>query len=238
MYGWRARIGLIVPSSNTSMEEEFRKVLPEGVSLHTARMRLRNVTVEELFNMEKEAVEAASRLADADVDIIVYGCTSGSFVGGVGYDEEVVRRIKGAVNREVVATATAVVEGLKELNVLKIALVTPYIEEINRREKEFLEGNGFKVISVKGLGIVSNLEIGRQTPMTAYRLAKEAYTEEADGVFISCTNFRTLEILKPLETDLGRPVISSNQATFWATLRRLNIKEKVMGFGSLLEKHL
>jgi len=82
MYGWRGRIGLIVPSSNTTMEEELRRALPDGVSLHVARVKLRKVTVEELQRMEEYVEAAADTLADAGVGIIAYGCTTGSLVGG------------------------------------------------------------------------------------------------------------------------------------------------------------
>lgn len=235
MYGWRARIGLIVPSSNTTMEEEFRSALPDGVSLHVARVRLRKVNVEELKKMEEFVELAADMLADAGVDVIAYGCTTGSLVGGVGYDERIANKIERMTGVKAVATATAVLEALRHLDVKSVAVATPYIDEVNKKEEEFLEGNGFKVVSMIGLGIEDNIEIGRQAPEVAYRLGKAAFHHDADGLFISCTNFRTFEVLEALEVDLGKPVISSNSATLWAVLKEVGIKEPVVGLGELLE---
>lgn len=234
MHGWRARIGLIVPSSNTTMEEEFRGALPRGVSLHVARVKLRKVNLEELGEMEKYVESAAGTLADAGVDIIAYGCTTGSLVGGVGYDEMIARKIEEAVGVKAVPTARAVVEALRHLGVERISLATPYIEEVNRREEEFLRGNGFSVVSIKGLEIEENIEIGKQVPETVYRLGKSADHPDAEGLFISCTNLRTFEVLEALEADLGKPVISSNSATLWALLEKLRVKEPLEGLGSLL----
>ncbi len=238
MYGWRGRIGLIIPSSNTTMEPEFWRMAPEGVSVHTARMKLSAVTVEELVEMEKDAVRAAQLLATADVDILVYGCTTGSLVKGPGYDREITEKLTRATGIKAVATATAVLEALEELGARRVALATPYIEEVNRKEVEFLESQGYKVVDLKYLGIRENTEIGRQTPQIAYRLAKSLETSNADAVFISCTNFRTIEVIKLLEKDLGIPVFSSNTATMWLTLKELGLREPIRGYGMLLEEHL
>ncbi|MCD6244010.1 MAG: aspartate/glutamate racemase family protein [Candidatus Korarchaeota archaeon] len=235
MYGWRARLGLIIPSSNTTMEEEFRKLLPKGISLHVARVRLRKVNVRELLEMERYAKEAAQLLGDAGVDLIAYGCTTGSLVGGLGYDLRLAEEIKGTSGIKAITTAGAVLDALRQLSVEKVAVATPYIDEVNEKEKEFLEANGFQVVNIKGLQIEENLEIGRQPPEVAYRLAKDVDRPEAEAVFISCTNFRTIEVIAVLEADLGKPVFSSNTATLWASLKSLRIREKLLGLGSLLE---
>jgi len=233
MYGWRARIGLIVPSSNTTMESELHKMAPEGVSIHISRIPLKEVTREALFEMEKHSLRAAIELADADVDIILYGCTTGSLVGGPGYDKMISEKIEKTVNKPVVATATAVVNALEAVKARKIVVATPYIDELNDDEKRFLEAHGFEVLKIKGLGIRSNLEIGRITPWQVYRFAKTVYMRDADALFISCTNLRTIEIIDLLEKDLEIPVITSNQASLWAVLRRLGIKDKIHGYGKL-----
>ncbi|WP_461866491.1 maleate cis-trans isomerase family protein [Thermococcus sp.] len=233
MYGWRGRIGLIVPSSNTTMEMELHSALPEGVSLHTSRMPLRNVNEEELVKMSALAVESARLLRDANVDIILYGCTSGSFIGGKDFEKELEGKIEDAVNIPVVTTSTAVIESLKILDARDILVITPYTDEINLREKDFLEVNDFEVLDIRGLGIEENTKIGRLEPYEAYRLAKATFIDEADAIFISCTNFRTFEIIEMLEDDLGIPVVTSNQASLWLTLRELDIMEKIPGLGRL-----
>jgi len=233
MYGWRGRLGLIVPSSNTTMEMELHDYLPRGVSLHTSRMPLRNVTEEELLKMSALAVESARLLKDADVELILYGCTSGSFIGGENFEKELEAKIEDEVNVPVVSTSTAVVEALKILDAQSLLVITPYTEEINEREKEFLEANGFEVLDIRGLGIEENLQIGRLEPYEAYRLAKASFIEEADAIFISCTNLRTFEIIEALEEDLGLPVVTSNQASLWLALREMDVMERIPELGKL-----
>ncbi|WP_297477253.1 aspartate/glutamate racemase family protein [Thermococcus sp.] len=233
MYGWRGRLGLIVPSSNTTMEMELHTFLPEGVSLHTARVPLRNVNEDELVKMNALAVEAAKLLKDAGVEEILYGCTSGSFIGGKDYEKELEAKIESEVNVPVVSTSTAVVEALKILDAQSILVVTPYTDEINQREREFLEANEFEVLDIRGLGIEDNTQIGKLEPYEAYRLAKASFIDEADAIFISCTNLRTFEIIEALEEDLGVPVVTSNQASLWLALREMDVMEKIPELGRL-----
>ncbi|MFQ5758657.1 MAG: aspartate/glutamate racemase family protein [Candidatus Bathyarchaeia archaeon] len=228
------RLGLIIPSSNTTMEREFNKLLPEGFSVHTARLRLREVTVKELAEMEKEVEDEALKLADAGVNVIGYGCTSGSLFKGLGHDKVIEARIERASGIPAVATAGTVVSALKALNVKRVAVATPYIKEINDLEEDFLSSNGFQVVELKGLGIKDNIEIGRLDSQAAYELVMELRYAEADGVFISCTNFPTLDKIRKLEDTLRKPVISSNTATFWAMLRKCGISIKIKDFGKLL----
>lgn len=234
MYGWRGRIGLIVPSSNTTMEMELHEALPKGVSLHTSRMPLREVTEEELIKMSALAVESARLLRDAQVDLILYGCTSGSFIGGTDFEKEIEEKIEREVNTPVITTSSAVIEALRILDAQQIIVITPYTNDINQREREFLESNEFEVLDIRGIGIVENTKIGKLEPYEAYRMAKAMFMEEADAVFISCTNFRTFEIIESLEQDLGIPVVTSNQASLWLALRELDVMEKIPWLGKLL----
>lgn len=238
MYGWRLRIGLIVPSSNTTMEPEFYGMAPEGVSIHTARMRLREVRAETLREMAEDAARAAELLSTAGVNLILYGCTTGSLLGGADWEKELIEKVQGSGGVPSFSTATAVVESLRELEAEKVVVATPYIEELNELERNFLESQGFEVLKMRGLGLVRNLDIGREPPSTAYRLAREVFRPEADAVFISCTNFRTIEIIEALEADLRRPVVTSNQASIWKALRMGRVREGIFGFGRLLEEHL
>ena len=229
----RVRLGLLVPSSNTTMEYEFNLMRPKQATVHTARIRLREVVVSELLDMEKKIVEEALKLADAKVDVIAFGCTSGSLIRGLDHDKEIVSRIEKATNTPAVATAGAAVNALKALNLSKISVATPYTDEINILEGKFLEQSGFTIVKIEGLGITDNLEIGRQKPENISRMAELVDTLQSEGIFLSCTNLPTIEVIASLEKKLGKPVVSSNTATMWFMLKRIGYKHAVEGYGSL-----
>lgn len=227
------KFGLVVPSSNTTMESEFWRMAYGWVTVHTGRMRLREITIDDLEEMEEMAIEVSILLADAEVNVIGYGCTSGSLFKGKGHDKEIEEKITEITGIPAVATAKAVVEALDELQLSRVSVVTPYSEEINRLEKNFLEQNDIDVLKIKGLNIVNNIEVGSQEPSATYEMAKEVYMPETQGIFISCTNFRTIEVIDNLEKELKVPVISSNSATFWAMMKKAGYKRKLKGYGKL-----
>lgn len=231
MYGWRARLGLIIPSSNSVMESEFYRFLPRGCSLHTARVSFTEVTEESLLRMKEYLIGAAELLSDVETDLIIYGCTSGSFIKGKGYDRELERKIGNAVGIKAITTSTAVLKALDLLHAKRISVATPYPDEINAAEKSFLEDNGYEVLSIQGLGLRSNLDNGRQEPEVAFRIARRAFVEGSEAMFISCTNFRTFEIIPLLEQDLGVPVITSNQVSLLISYSILGIRQDMPELG-------
>jgi maleate isomerase len=248
---WRHRIGLIVPSTNTVCEMDFHRLVPQEISVHTGRMMLlgeisgdadwkKSMDWEEIHErMHEECGSVAREIATAQVDIMVFGCTSGSFIKGPGFDKEVSRRIEEAVSPicgkiPVVTTSTAVVEALKWLKIEKVSVATPYIEKGNEQERSFLEGVGFRVVDIKGLGIDTFGDYARQGPQVIYSLAREVDKKDADGIFISCADFRALDVIDVLEKDLKKPVVSSNQASIWLTLRKIGVQEKIKRHGLLL----
>ncbi len=237
-YGWRARVGLIYTASSTIMESEFYAMAPRGVSSHTARIFLGKVTAEELAKTGERAVEATRLLATAPLDSIVFGCTSGSFIMGTGYDQEIIDNLE-AVSKgiPVTTTVTACTNGMNALGLKKIVIVTPYTDDINKKAETFFSELGFDILNIKGLSITTDHEMTRLSPEKIYHLAKSAWRDEADGLLISCTSLRTIEILGALETDLQKPVLSSNQASFWEVLRLAGVNEQIEGFGLLLSDH-
>jgi maleate isomerase len=221
MYGKDGRLGLVVPSSNTTNEPEFAGALPDGVSLHASRMRLADVDAESLSAMADDATECASLLATADVDVVAYGCTTGSLVHGPGYDEDIEAHLEAEAGVPAVATAASIKRAFDELGVDSVAVTTPYIDDLNRREADFLEAAGYDVVAIDGLGLSSNTEIGAREPETAANAARNVDDPAAEAVFISCTNYRTFEIIPQLERELDKPVVTSNQATLWNALHEM-----------------
>lgn len=231
-YGSGCRIGLLVPSSNTTMEAEFNRMATEDISVHAARMMLEDVTKEALVRMAEHGERAAGLLATAGVDVLVYGCTTGSLVGGVEWEERLVDRIEGETGIRTVSTSGAVVDALKEIGADKVAVATPYTEDLNSLERSFLEANNFKVVSMKGLGLVSNLEVGRTDLATVEELVRSA-TDGEDTIFVSCTNLPTISLIERLERELQKTIVTSNQASMWAAIRGSGMAG-IKGYGRLL----
>ena len=162
-YGWRAKIGLILPATNTATERDFFKYAPEGVVSLGQRVRFEAVTLEQLRGMGDQVVEAAKLLAFAGCDLLVYGCTTGSMVGGIGYDQKLVDAVKKETGLPLITTSIAVVDALHALGTKKICLVAPYPEDVNLMEKKFLEDSEVIFMSCTGLGVIDQIDIAEKS---------------------------------------------------------------------------
>ena len=243
MYGYRARIGLIVPSSNTVCEPEVAALCPAGVAAYAARV-LFEPTLDGLRAMKNHVERASLELSSEGIcQIIAFCCTVGSMMGGVEGEEELLHLIEETAGIPAITTATAVSAAFDVLQVKRVAVATPYTSEINLSEKESLERRGIDVTDIRGHHEslaprqLKNDMIGRLTPEDAYAMAQKVNGHDNEAIFISCTNFRAIEIIERLERDTGKPVVSSNQATLWYALRKLRIKDRITAFGRLLEEH-
>lgn len=218
-HGDRLRLGVVVPSSNTTVEPEFAHWTPADVSVHAARMPLVDVTVEGLDAMADDAADAAARLGDAEVDAVAYACTTGSLVHGHGFDAELETRLADAAGVPAVATALSVRRFLDALDATRVAVTTPYVAELNEREREYLTEAGFDVARLDGRGIERNTDIGRLTPSDAREQAQATLdaASDVDALFVSCTNYPTLAVVDDLRTRV--PVVTSNLATLWDLCR-------------------
>ena len=233
--GWRGKIGLIFPAPGGAPDFEFHEWAPEGVGIFITRVPFEVVTVEGLSQMGEFVEEAAALVAQAKVDLILFACTTGSLVKGVGYDQELIKRIEKRTGIPALTTSTAVVEALNTMKMKRIAIATPYSDWVNQAERKFLEDSGFEVSTIKGLGNVEPTAMPEVQYEVMYRLAKEVFNPDVDGLFISCTGIGVFDIIEILEEDLSKPVISSNQASLWAALRKLEIGTKIPGLGQLFE---
>jgi len=232
-YGRRGRIGLIVPSSNTTMETDYNRLAPEGVSVHTARISFRGASsTDELAALLKHVNDAVEVLLDCRPNVVVWGCTAASIVPGL--EDEVERIIEVNQGVHCVMPLKAAVSGFKALGVTRVSLAAPYTKEILEGVRMYLERSGLSVVAVKGLGLSDNHIIAEQPPQTIYQLVSSVNLKEAEGIFISCTNLRVLDIIEELERDLGKIVVSSNQAGLWAALKKIGVNEHIFGYGKLL----
>ena len=212
---------------------------PEGVSVHSARLgrpegAAANLSEDVVLQTNADLPRAASSLAKLRLDVVVFAHTAGSMLGGLQYDEDLIAMMEEKVGCPAVTTASAVVAALKDAGVGRLALLTPYPEEMTVKEAEFLERAvpSLEVVSQRSLGTATGVAIGDMAPRTAYREARNIDTSAADALFLSGTNWRTIEVIAAMETDLGMPVFTANQVTMWSALRKLSVSARP-GFGSL-----
>jgi maleate isomerase len=230
------KVGLVIPCTNTTMEAEFnRALLPKNITVHATRLRrsTTDLTLETLSEMERSIEDAVSLLGMIDIDVMVFGCTSGSLFLGRGWDEKIIERMKKQTRAQVTTTATSVIEALKSLALKEIGVITPYIEEINAKERAFLESHGFVVGFIDGFHLLDSVKIREVTERQIVNFVEQLFPKDIGGLFISCTSLRTFEIIDEIEKRYDIPVVTSNQASLWNALRIAGIKEKFEGLGQL-----
>jgi maleate isomerase len=250
-YGWRARLGVILPSVNVTTEPEYCRMVPDGVTVHATRMFFETETEETYIHLLDDVPRAVKLLSHAQVHALAFACTSGSQFGGLGYDQKIIETMRKYTSCPCTTTSTAVVEALQTMGIKRVCVGTPYAEWINPLEQKFLEDSGFEVVSMRStvedvkevFGDIPD-ETGPQMsflnnavpPQRVYEFViNKVYRDNCDGIFLSCMGFPTLGVIDILEKDLGKPVISSNQATLWRLLKMagLETREDMQRFGSL-----
>jgi maleate cis-trans isomerase len=243
MFGWRARIGVLVPPGNPTVEPELYRMAPDGVSLHFARMQAppsagpagSAAGMEERSRAYREGIDApAATLADVRPAVVVLAHTASSYALGFGRETPLVERISARSAAPTLMAAHAALAALRHLGVTRLALGTPYPESISLQGKAYWEAAGFTLVGYHRLDDVS--DIYAETEERAYLLARRADSRDAEAVLLSGTGLPTVAMLETLERDLGKPVISSNQACLWRALRLAGVREPIAGYGRLLRE--
>lgn len=233
-YGDRARIGMLLPSVNRAAEPQITEMLPRGVSLHTTRLRLRASDEAAISEMVSDVERGAAMLADADVDLIVFHCTAASMFAP-GFDDGIIERIENATGKNATSTSKGCLEAFGLFGAKNITLTTPYIQETNDREVAYLASHNVKVLSETGVGIGGDGAAMLAIEPEEWRRRVNAQDEsDSQAAFISCTAIRAVEAIEPIEADIDKPVITSNQAMLWHALRKLGIDDRPQGFGRLM----
>jgi maleate isomerase len=239
MYSWRGKLGWIGPSISDTVLLEFYRVLPEGVLVTTVDLMVQRLVDKEFQSIITKFEEAAEILSNVEVQAIIVGGTPPITKMGFDADKEIIKKIETLTGKPTSTAPTAEVDAIKSLGLRRIALVTPYAEELNQHLKSYLEYCGFEVAITKGLGIVRNVELSNQSFYAPYMLAKEAFLEvegSLDGIFVQCPRWPTIKCIEPLERDLGVPVVTSPQALMWKALCLLKIHEVQPGCGKLFSE--
>ncbi|MDO8278466.1 MAG: Asp/Glu racemase [Burkholderiaceae bacterium] len=241
------RVGQIVPSSNTTMETEIPQMFrlreniePERFTFHSARMRMKKVTKEELVAMDADSDRCALELSDARVDVLGYACLVATMSMGHGYHRLSQNRLEQRARENggpapVVTSAGALVEGLKVLKAKKISLLTPYMKPLTAVVVSYLENEGFEVVDALSLEISDNLEVGRCNPSAPIELSSRLTVANVDAVVLSaCVQMPSFPSVQPVEDRLGLPVVSAATCTVHRMLGVLGLRPVVPNAGSLL----
>ena len=234
----RAKLGFILMSTDLAAESDFFDMAPNDVAIHITRLKTDDHTTNETLSKHIEFMaDAASRIQpDTKPDVISYSCTSGSIVIG---EEKIKEEIKkGAPYAIPMTLVTGVVDALEELKVKNLVVGTPYLDEINTKEAEFLINKGFSVLNIQGLNLTKGIEFGTVTPEYWIKFVLEINEAAADAIFLSCGGIRSTEVIDRIEQKVGKPVITSNQAQMWSCLRRAGVKDKILGFGELFNHQI
>ena len=237
----RARIGVVVPMSNTNLEPDLVLLRPAGVSLHVVRAG--GYDLDEVPDSEQmrgfalaSLDETLGLLTAVRPDLILYGCTSATLSHGPAFDRQFAAEIEAKAGVPAVTAAGALVVALNALGVRRFGFSSPYVEALNREAVGFLERCGFACVQQAFVGAdLGNYGQGALTPQQVYELGCRADHPEAEAVVLSCTDMRAVEAIERLEQDLGKPVVTSNQALVYAAVAQLGLGDhSIIGGGQLL----
>ena len=238
-WGWKALLGVIHPNGSPQGAADFKKLAPPGVDAVLAWVPVhKNESTEEMMKLSDHVVEVAgSGVFRRMPDVLLWLCTAGSFLKGAGFDLQLIDGMKKASGvQQATTTSTAIIAAFKELGLKKIAMCTPYPRSANELEKKFIEAHGIELTRCEGFEFVDFNDMQRSKPHDYYEFGKLVDTADADGVFISCTGIDVLEVIEPLEKALGKPVITSNQASYWHAFKLARVWDPVPGYGTLMNR--
>lgn len=241
------RVGLIVPSSNTTMETEIpamlrarETILPERFTFHSSRMRMMEVTKEQLEAMDKASDRCAIELSDARMDVMGYACLVAIMSMGLGYHRESQKRLQNVAatnhgSAPVTTSAGALVEGLQAIGAKRVSIIAPYMKPLTQLVINYFGNEGIEVVDSISLEIHDNLKVGARDPLAPAELYKQLNIKGVDAIVASaCVQMPSLGSISMIEQATGLPVVSSAVCTTWSILKHLGLKTQVPDGGTLL----
>lgn len=238
-----ARIGFIVPVSNSNLEPDMVAMKPAGSSVHF--MRAGGYDLEKIPDsgqMQQFARASLQSVLEAlsavRPDSIAYGCTSATFSLGPDYDRKFTADMTSQTEVPCLTAAGALVETLNDLDIQKASFASPYTEELSREGANFLSASGIDIVETTYIGSdLGNYGQSELTPDEVYQLGLKADRPGAEAVVLSCTDMRAAEIIDVLESEIGKPVVSSNQALMYVSCKRLRLISNIPGRLSTLPNY-
>lgn len=232
----RARLGFVLLAMEQTVEAELHRHAPPGVGVHCTRAAMANaVTAANLEAMlEGIGPAAALILPDAPLDVLCYACTSGSVV--IGEDRVRAALASADPGAQTTTLVTGVIRALEALEARRIVIGTPYLDEVNRIEADYLTERGFDVLGITGLNLTNDADMARVSPDYIESFALSLDRQDADAIFISCGALRSIEVVERIEAKVGKPVVVSNQAMLWDCLRLAGVDDRLTGLGQLFHR--
>ena len=228
------RIGLITLASDFRIEKDFNKIVyDKEIDLFCNRIKSYNpLTNETLKKMADDIPRVAGNiLPNEKLDCIAYGCTSGTIAAGY---ESIFEKVNIAKpNTKVTTPITSAINAIKTLSIKRLSIFTPYTDEINQSVINYFKKENVNISELFYFDIASDLDIGKVDPDYLFEALTKIDLSNSDALFVSCTALPILSIIKDLENKTGKIILSSNQTLIWDTLRKINFKNKVPGYGEL-----
>ena len=235
--GERIRIGLIALSTDVAIEHELHRLLPdETISVSTTRIKLEVPNSHASFAKLESGLHGITDylIPSSRLDAVVFGCTSGSAIIGHKKVEQIIRSHLPDV--KVVTPIDAVGNALKHLNVARLGVIAPYTASLTETVIAYIENYGVEVIDAACFGLNRDEDIGRVPPDLIREQVKRMSSENVDAIFVTCTALEIVSIIEELEQLAGMPILTSNQAVFWHTLKQCEWTHDIVGFGHLLRR--
>jgi len=237
-YGWRARIGLILPADNVLMEPELYELALPGVSFHGLRL-----TSTDHAEMRRQALELAEAVKELGLDAVVYACAETSFNGGDGVRRTLSEEIAQVCGVPVVTATNALLAALEHTGAKKIAVATPYTAVSGEILEQTLADHGLEITDSvhRDFRLESQdprewFLTNRQPSSLVYGMARSLDSAEADTIVLVSTNWTTLQVIEPLEQDTGKRVLTTNQSILWWLMRKLSFRQPDLGLGALFNE--
>ena len=229
------RIGVVALSTDFTIEQDYRRICHNiPVDIFVNRIPFENpLTHENYLKMADHLPKIVQDiLPDQKLDTVAYGCTSGTVAIG---EERIVSQIhKSKPGVYVTTPITAALRAFKKLDINKIAILTPYPKLVNETVYDYLQKRRIEVDSFSGFNLEYDSDIAKVDPQHLIKTIKNINYSDADAVFVSCTALRIAEVLQEIEDLIKKPIISSNQAIIWDSIRSTKIKSSITGYGKLL----
>ena len=228
------RIGLITLASDLRIEKDFNNMIyDKNIDLYCNRIKSYNpLTNETLKKMADDIPKVAKDiLPDQKLDCVAYACTSGTIAAGYSSIFEKVNLAKP--NTKVTTPITSAINVLKSLKINKLTIFTPYTDEINQSVIDYFRNENIELSELSYFDLASDLDIGRVDPNHLFDVLTKINLSNSDALFVSCTSLPVLSIIKELEKKINKVVLSSNQTLIWDTLKKINYKKEIVGYGEL-----